>query len=632
MSEGLQIAKLFARIGFNIAEGDIQNVLSNLQQIGNKLNDLIKQAGEFATSLSQFSRGTNLSPELVQKFEKLGINARIGADGMRDIISASSELSRRSYWGFTNTLSQWGINLERADSAAQVFFKVMKGASGRSFQAQSEIFAAAGFPLEKAFAALDELSRRGFNTKNGIIIDKVTVDRLSDIDGISQSIAHNFKQFQNAFVGQQSERIKETMQRTEQIYSKVENLVLKMTGTDIFKKSFGMFYQALPVIDTVSENIGIITKAITGKLEIFKTIFNTIKAILGASILFKIVSILSGGGGFQILATLDETWKKLVGSSEAARAFQEMLKNGFLEAYKVLEEAVGKDWLKKLGIEKLKDDILDKGLFKVLDEQLSKLWKRLGDFLSSLLKFGKDVVSWLWDLATNRIDYFFTEFVMYARIAAIEALQQVRESAVGTRLGWLVGAPEDRNVVEWRKRQVFAEGTKALNDIELRGLLIDEQNPIRKAAVGMIKEAGEYIIERAGETVDDFRENPPPKKPISYEEKPQPEYDSYGPEGYEPPVVDATTGDLIRPGTDAYERYSVPSMSKRPVMQLPGGNIERNYNSKDSINVNVNQNNNVTVKDAKEAKEYTSNALNSEALKVAAVRTVQSQFNRRAWG
>ena len=217
----------------------------------------------------------------------------------------------------------------------------MKGASGRSFQAQSEIFAAAGFPLEKAFAALDELSRRGFNTKNGIIIDKATVDRLSDIDGISQSIAHNFKQFQNAFVGQQSERIKETMQRTEQIYSKVENLVLKITNTDVFKKSFGMFYQALPVIDTVSENIGFITKAITGKLEIFKTIFNTIKAILGASILFKIVSILSGGGGFQILATLDETWKKLVGSSEAARAFQEMLKNGFLEAYKVLEDAVG---------------------------------------------------------------------------------------------------------------------------------------------------------------------------------------------------------------------------------------------------------------------------------------------------
>ena len=96
MSEGLQIAKLFARIGFNIADGDIQNVLANLSKIGDKLNDLIKQAGEFATSLSQFSRGTNLSPELVQKFEKLGINARIGADGMRDIISASSELSRRS--------------------------------------------------------------------------------------------------------------------------------------------------------------------------------------------------------------------------------------------------------------------------------------------------------------------------------------------------------------------------------------------------------------------------------------------------------------------------------------------------------------------------------------------------------
>ena len=628
MSEGLQIAKLFARIGFNIADGDIQNVLANLSKIGDKLNDLIKQAGEFATSLSQFSRSTNLSPELIQKFDRFGVSARIGADGIRDMVTASKELSRGSYWGFTNTLSQWGINLQRADDAADVFFKIMKGASGRSFQAQSEIFAAAGYPLEKAFAALDELSRRGFNAQNGIIIDKATVDRLSDIDGISQRIAHNFKQFQNAFVGQQSERIKETMQRTEQIYSKVENLVLKMTGTDIFKKSFGMFYQALPVIDTVSENIGIITKAITGKLEIFKTIFNTIKAILGASILFKIVSILSGGGGFQILATLDETWKKLVGSSEAARAFQKMLKNGFLEAYKVLEDAVGKDWLKKLGIEKLKDDILEKGLFKVLDEKLSQLWKKLGEILSTMMKFLKDFVGWLWDVATNRIDYFMTEFLMYCRLAAIEMLQQIRESAQGTTLGRIIGAPESPEVLRWRRNQVLAEGYGKMLDLETQFYNIQENNPVSKAASKLTG----MFVERVGEAIGDFAENPPPKKPISYEEKPQPEYDSYGPEGYEPPVVDATTGDLIKPGTDAYERYSVPSMSKRPVMQLPGGNIERNYNSKDSINVNVNQNNNVTVKDAKEAKEYTTNALNSEALKVAAVRTVQSQFNRRAWG
>ena len=464
MSEGKQVAKLFARIGFNIKDVDVQRVIGNLKKIETQLKELINDAAGFANSLAMLSKSTNLSPEILQKFKKLGIDAGIGADAMQNILNVATELSSKSFFGFTNTLSQWGIYLRRADSAADVFFKIMRGAAGKEFQIQKELFAAAGISVGEGRALLEALSKYGFNKNNSFEIDKKTINTLRDIKIISDQINYNFSQFKNAFIGQQGDAIKETFKRTQFIYDKIQKIILKITGTQIFKSSFGYFFKALPVINTFFDTYKQVSSLWSGKARIIKDIFTTIKWILGASILFKLITFFAGYKG-NFFKSIGEFWNNLKDTDPLFKQIGATLTDAFKGGAEILENMIGKDKFENLGFKEFKEDVLNKGFFASLDKWSNILQKKFVNLISSLFKGLKNLISYFYDVLINRAEWLFSQFIRYFRIGWLYVMQDLREEAQGTWLGRILGAPKTEREFNRDLLEILTASEKGISEL-----------------------------------------------------------------------------------------------------------------------------------------------------------------------
>lgn len=385
-----EVANLTAKIGFKISPTEFAQIRNTLKSLQQEIQKAVQEAARFANELTKISRGTGVGGRVIQQFRQLGINASVGANAMDSMLRSTSSLAQKSYWGFTNQLSQWGIYLTRSETAASALMKVMRGASGASPQRQREIFEAAGLPFEEAVLVLEQLQRSGFKLSDAIGMNDEELANMNRVSALIDKIKFNTEGFVNGLVGTQGDTFANGLELVEGVLSNVQKMILGIardpgvkSGVANFLNFGALFTGFVTLTEKASDSFKGITQ---GVAFITKTaIWTTLVALLSRLFL----------GNRQKIA---QTFKK---AFPAGAGFLDSLFNSpmLLNAVKQAREKLkGVDFWGKEYLEDYLGDIENKGVFeatasrldRVVDTLLDKLeafWTTVYNGLLEVVKF-----------------------------------------------------------------------------------------------------------------------------------------------------------------------------------------------------------------------------------------------------
>lgn len=370
-----EVANLTAKIGFKISPTEFAQIRNTLKSLQQEIQKAVQEAARFANELTKISRGTGVGGRVIQQFRQLGINASVGASAMDSMLRSTSSLAQKSYWGFTNQLSQWGIYLSRSETAASALMKVMRGAAGASPQRQREIFEAAGLPFEEAVLVLEQLQRSGFKLSDAIGMNDEELANMNRVSALIDKIKFNTEGFVNGLVGTQGDTFANGLEMVEGVLGNVQKMILGIArdpGVKSGVANFLNFGALFTGFVTLTEKANDSFKGITqGVAFITKTaIWTTLIALLSRLFL----------GNRQKIA---QSFKK---AFPAGAGFLDSFFNSpmLLNAVKQAREKLkGVDFWGKEYLEDYLGDIENKGVFEATASRLDSIVDTLLDKLEA---------------------------------------------------------------------------------------------------------------------------------------------------------------------------------------------------------------------------------------------------------
>lgn len=442
IGSALKVADLFAEVGFKISNKDFDAIKTSFNSIKAKLDELIKSTADFATTLTNLSLRTRLSPKLIQDIELLGQKAGVAKDDVHSMLDTMARVAQKAYWGYGNEFAQWGLIFSRNETSASALLKTLQKLNVSSPQRQREIANAIGLQLETALRFAEQVKTSGFNVNNPFSLGEKNIKEMDRVNIELGLIEDSWDRLRNKIIGSQSGAILSYTKRVSSWITWLQKSILNISQTKIFSGLFDKFIRAIPFIDLAFKNIGKVFQTISVATKAIGTAFKIINWAFLIGILGKIFGGIFGLKKNFVSGYIQKLFDDFLSTSGK---FGREIKNQITNGINYLEQALNDilpDFIKnKKSYKDIFSTARNEGIFLGISKILDNIWEFIKLFYKAFWNFIKTLASLLYNIIKFGITEFWLVGSKYLRIAFLYVFNDLKERLQGTWLGGKVGKP-----------------------------------------------------------------------------------------------------------------------------------------------------------------------------------------------